>query len=1103
MRETTAREDMSAEALLGLAADEFTQCLERGEQPDIEEFARRYPQIEAVLRQVLPALRVLRPTGTGHPPVASAACEVSGQLGDYRIVREIGRGGMGVVYEAEQISLNRRVALKVLPFAAVLDTRQLQRFKKEAQAAAQLHHTNIVPVFAVGCERGVHYYAMQYIDGQPLSVVIRELRQLAGQAPLEGTPSSVGTSAAVLALLSDAGACPPPDEAPAPPPVPAGGPTETIMTQGATNTPAYFRAIAQLGVQAADALQHAHDAGVVHRDIKPANLLLDAAGHIWITDFGLATIRSDPGLTLPGDLLGTVRYMSPEQARAGRLPVDQRTDIYGLGATLYELLGLRPAVAGDDREELLRRIVHVDPLPLRRVNPAVPAELEIIVAKALAKYPSERYASARALAEDLERFLSNRPILARPPTWPDRAAKWTRRHHTIVSAAAVVLVLAVIGLSISTLLIAQQRAEALRQRDLASAQRSRAEENLRLAQATMDRVLTRLTAEELGGGAQMERLRHALLEDPPDATTVTLLNKSPADAIRAGVTQAYTRVAHLNALLGRDAEAEDAYQAARAACEELPGAATDAPQRAALARSYGALATFLWERGRPMDAELPATRAWSGWAGLAAEFPSQLDYQRDVACSLNLLGLVLRDLDRPIEAEERVRACVATWKSLASECATVPQYRLELARALRNHATLMVRGGQCAAAALIVAEVLELQRALVRGFPAELDYGAELAYTQRWWEEVERCDSTFPRAAQPRPELPRYQELVAELPELPWYRGQLVRAYSALEHALAAAGRADEADTAHDEAVALQEQLAASFPNVVRYRAELVDLHVQRASALHLAWRLGDSEAAYRRAIALQEQLVVDFPEHAGGDELLTALQKRLAELLDERAVGELVALGKRSPAGVAEAVALARAARLDDVAARPFTLLIYGEYLGLGGDYERAAAVVQQAIGAGGREASFYKSLGWALLGCGRVAEARAAFEQAVPVGRRDPDLLARQCPDPTTAAYFLDLISETAYTAHWADIVLLGTRYAPFPWFYVGLRQELAGDLAAARAAYGRCVELGQQPQSHHTAHWAAYRLERLLEREPTQANGSLTGGGVAAEAGVSESP
>jgi serine/threonine protein kinase/Tfp pilus assembly protein PilF len=353
-----------------------------------------------------------------------------GRLGDFRILREVGRGGMGVVYEAEQISLGRRVALKVLPFAATMDPRHLQRFHNEARAAAGLHHTSIVPVYGVGCDRSVHFYAMQFIEGQTLAALIADLRQRGGQSPL-------------------------PADQPTTPHVP-GAPAAETVERAATSTErpaqdsAYFLRVAEWGIQAAEALDYAHQMGVVHRDVKPANLLLDAAGRLWVTDFGLAQAQSHVRLTQTGDLVGTLRYMSPEQALAKRVVIDHRTDVYSLGATLYELLTLRPAYSGNDRQELLRQIAFEEPARLRRLNRAIPAELEIIVLKALEKNPKDRYATAQELADDLERYRRDEPIRGRRPSLMRRAQKWARRHRPLVAGvgAAMLMGLAVLAGSI-------------------------------------------------------------------------------------------------------------------------------------------------------------------------------------------------------------------------------------------------------------------------------------------------------------------------------------------------------------------------------------------------------------------------------------------------------------------------------------------------------------------------------------------------------------------------------------------------------------------------------------------------------------------------------
>ena len=235
----------------------------------------------------------------------------------------------------------------------------------------------------------------------------------------------------------------------------------TASSGSSTRNRDYVRAAARLALQAAEALDHAHTRGILHRDIKPANLLLDAEGRLWVTDFGLAQVQGDDRLTLSGDVLGTLRYMSPEQALGRRVVIDGRTDVYSLGVTLYELLTLRPAVDGRDRAEILRRIADGEPPPLRKVNPAVPADLETIVLKATAKEPAVRYATAQELADDLRSFLDDRPIRARRPTLAERARRWGRRHRTLAWSAATTALVAALMLAGSIGYVARDRAARL------------------------------------------------------------------------------------------------------------------------------------------------------------------------------------------------------------------------------------------------------------------------------------------------------------------------------------------------------------------------------------------------------------------------------------------------------------------------------------------------------------------------------------------------------------------------------------------------------------------------------------------------------------------
>jgi tetratricopeptide (TPR) repeat protein len=423
------------DAELARVLDGYLAAVEAGQAPDPERLRAEHPAIAERLRACLASLRLVEQAAASFGGAAAdgdAAEREPECLGDFRIVRQVGRGGMGVVYEAEQRSLKRRVALKVLPFAATLDPKQLQRFHNEAQAAAGLHHTSIVPVYGVGCERGVHYYAMQFIDGQTLAEVIRQLRRFSGldkegpgpaSAPASSDPVPPGAGGTALTTVLTQ-------------------PVAAVTTEDGRLGREFFRRAAQWGIQAAEALDHAHQLGVVHRDVKPANLLLDVRGQLWVTDFGLARIQSEASLTATGDVVGTLRYMSPEQALARRVVIDHRTDVYSLGATLYELLTLQPAFGGKDREELLRQIALDEPAPPRRLNRAVPAELETIVLKALEKEPADRYATAQELADDLRRFLEDRPIRARRPSCLHVARKWVRRHRPVVAAGAVIVLLA-------------------------------------------------------------------------------------------------------------------------------------------------------------------------------------------------------------------------------------------------------------------------------------------------------------------------------------------------------------------------------------------------------------------------------------------------------------------------------------------------------------------------------------------------------------------------------------------------------------------------------------------------------------------------------------
>ncbi len=462
---------------------EVSELAESGKVDDANKLIEQHPEHAERLQRLLPAIEALATLDA--PTRTSTELPQPKSLGDFRIIRELGRGGMGIVYEAEQLSLGRQMALKVLPLAATLSVQQLERFKNEARLAASLKHPHIVSVHSVGVERGVHYYAMELIEGCSLAEAIDGIRNAdfpprrvnsVRNEHSESDKSELSNHQSEIETVAN------------------------LSTVRSENPREYFRQIARLIADAADALEYAHSAGIVHRDIKPGNLLLDADGQVHVTDFGLARLEADAGVTLTGDMLGTLRYMSPEQAAGKPGQVDCRADIHALGATLYELLTMRPVFAGNDRAKLLHRITEDSPTPLRQIDPKIPSDMETIVAKALEKEPSDRYQSAAEFASDLKSFLEDRAIAAQPPNLPQRLIKWTRRHTaTAWSLAAGILLASSLFTWVSTkhafekrTVIAAVKASLLQASSAATANQ------IRLAQTAVDQAETqaaRLTAD--------------------------------------------------------------------------------------------------------------------------------------------------------------------------------------------------------------------------------------------------------------------------------------------------------------------------------------------------------------------------------------------------------------------------------------------------------------------------------------------------------------------------------------------------------------------------------------------------------------------------------
>jgi eukaryotic-like serine/threonine-protein kinase len=785
------------------ALEEYLDAAESGRRPDRRAFLVRHADIAGELARCLDGLDFVRAAATHLEPGDAGFRPGRGPatLGDFRILRELGRGGMGVVYEAVQVSLKRRVALKVLPFTASLDPRQLQRFQNESEAAARLVHPHIVPVYAVGSERGVPYFAMQLIDGRNLAAVLHELR---GGGHGGSTDRPVRTDAG-----PEVGE-PPADDLPP-------GPGTPILPRAGTDE--YVRTVAGWAAQAAEALDHAHQCGVIHRDVKPANLLLDGRGHLWVTDFGLARFPGAGGPTRTGDLLGTLRYMSPEQALAKPAVVDHRTDVYALGATLYELLTLRPVFDTEDAHELMCRTAHEEPVSPRRRDLAVPSDLETVVLKALEKDPAQRYQTAGDLAADLRRFLADEPVLARRPALAERARRWARRHPSTVAAAAVVGVVVLAAAVFCAAVFRHERDEARRKEELTR----RAEE---LTRRAADEMYTACARDWLADQPHLTPVQERFLNEAL-AIYRELLSRQPADpSLRRETANCYRRVGEILHRLGRSREALDAHEQSVALLEELPADAD-------LALSRTERAHVLREAGRLPEAEADYRRAQELFARIAAERPDDAEAAVGLAGSHNNLGLVLTARGQPDAAAASFRDAVAGFAELVRRAPERSGCRHDLASAHNNLGHVLRDAGRTADAEAAYAEAVEL-----------------------------------------------WQRLTDEQPDRAVYRQGLAVAHNNRGILVGALGRTTEAEQEYRRALELRQGLADKYPQVPAYRRDLAATCNGLGTLLLLAGRLKDAEEQCRRSVELRRRLVEEFPGRTEYRDDLTAGYEGLARVL-------------------------------------------------------------------------------------------------------------------------------------------------------------------------------------------------------------------------------
>ncbi|OYP39079.1 serine/threonine-protein kinase [Rhodopirellula sp. MGV] len=744
---------------LAVLLDDYLTRLEQGTPPSVEDLVTDDPELLEPLRSYINGLEELHQVAAGFTPRQDLTreaddCDSSTTiLGDFRLIEEVGRGGMGVVYRAEQISLDRTVAIKLLPFAAVLDARQITRFKHEAQAAAQLHHPCIVPVYTVGTDRGVNYYAMQFIDGESFSEWIEARRQNNQFPDVEHCIDDV--------------------------------------------------------IQIAGALHAAHETGVVHRDIKPSNLMRGHDGKVWVTDFGLARCQSEATMTRTGDIVGTMKYMSPEQARGESAIVDGRTDVYSLGVTLYEMLCLRPAFDGGEMPVVLRQIEEHHPRPMRSIREDIPKAVATVIDKAMSKARDDRYDTALQFADDLRRAIAGQPTIARAPTQLDRIAHWALARKRGVAAGAAVLLTLLVVLAISTGLIASAKRDSDHHALLAK-------QSSQLARNTVDELGAKM-AELLADIPEAESVRRQLLQE-----TLAYYEKFAAQVgddptLMQDLAVTYGKIGSLQNEIGASEQAIRALEQSRRLLEELVGNA-----------------------------------------------PGNMDLRHQLATSENNLALALDRAGQYQAAEEHFVAAISLGESLIKSSPDEANWRTGLSLALSNYALLLGKTHR------IEESESMLKQSLVMMGDSEDGNNEDNEKLQRQIASTYQnlsgllADQSPEKSIEYAQEALRYQmDAFRENQSDAGLASQVALTLNSLGAAQAAAGDGEGAVLSYQQAADIQQQLHFLQPNALTHQRDLAVTQNNLGLALASLGNYFAANEAFNQALQFQQTLAAEFKHDA------------------------------------------------------------------------------------------------------------------------------------------------------------------------------------------------------------------------------------------------
>ncbi len=688
---------------LDAALTAFREDLRTGSPKSVRHYQERFPDVAAELRELIPSIAALERVSSlsvDHIQRQNSPTRIGG----YEVVGEIGRGGMAVVYEARDSKLGRTVALKVLPFSSALNELSVIRFRHEAQLLAQIDHPNIVPVYDTGQHNGASFLAMKLIRGVPLDEVF--------------------TIADECSVKSDDGNDDMADPLPLSEVRVESPTTGRVRSRVPTEETERLRFVATLGSDAARALNAAHECGIVHRDIKPSNLMLDEDGHLWVTDFGLAFAKQDDKVTQTGQLLGTVRYMSPEQSRGERSLVDQRSDVYSLGITLYELATQHAAFDGNPIE-ILDKVKDADPVAPRKWNPTIPRDLENIILKCCGKSREDRYETAGQVAEDLERFLAGETTVARRPTFVERLIRWTARRRRTMTVICAVVVILVIASLVTTGVVLKEMAKTEAALTAKESARELAEQRSRETEEIVDRFGLRLDS-ELALIPGTDHIRRSVLNEVIEHYRTFIQRSTRSEGLTEDLALTLNKVALLTERLGTPAEALDAHAEARSAFEQL--LKTDAENiewQAGLALCDNNLGLLFANNGNFAAADEHYKMAIAKLSRLTNTVPHGV-FRRDLGLVWNNVGLLRIQQGDASEARRILniaREELASFNTLQPEDETSQRY---LVATLENLASATSR--------LSLAEgrefhqrALDIQTRLAESHPNRLDLRQQLA----------------------------------------------------------------------------------------------------------------------------------------------------------------------------------------------------------------------------------------------------------------------------------------------------------------------------------------------------------------------------------------